>query len=401
MIHRRSCRRREGTGGFAGERWRGVAIWRCAGALALLALAGPPSRADIVLLDEYWSPEILVDGVVAAEVDAETAGEPDTARTGTVSVRLSNATGTPNVRFRSAAQVVLDELPAGQSELSLWYRSDRWTGRWAVELWVFHGASDPAPVQALRATLDAGGPNGALVADDTWHPARGTLTAGEAYRRVPHNVPLASYVWLVPLGGRDLRHHTFVDRIEVRIREGSPGAHPAPAAAARVRPQPGAQSAGPGWIWCEGEDALSHDLPTGGVFGPDNAEEQAKLSNGAWLQSHDAGTRSAVWELDVAAAAEYALWCRALGAPFMWRWGDTPWQRCSEDMEWMDEVKLRDHAEGPIVVHWVCLGKRALAVGRHRLEVGGVAEDPSLAIDCWLLSRKPFTPHGCAKPGSE
>jgi hypothetical protein len=364
-------------------------------------LVASASRADIVLLDEYWSPEILADDVTAEEVDAETAGEPATAKTGSVSVRLSNATGSPNVRFRSAAQVVLEELPPGQSEVSLWYRSDRWNGRWTVELWVYHGASDPAPVRVLRALLDAGGPAGTLVADDTWHQARGIFEAAEAYPRVPHNQALPSYVWLVPLEGRDILHHTLIDRIEVRAKGGGPGAHPAPTPAARVRPRPGAQITGPDWIWCEGEDALHHDFPRGGVFGPDNADEQAKLSNGAWLQSHDASTRSAVWDLSVAEAGQYALWCRALGAPFRWRWDEGPWQRCREDMDWMDDVKLRDHAEGPVLVHWVYLGKRAVTAGKHRLEVASVSEDPSLAIDCWLLTRKPFVPRGHSKPGTD
>ena len=74
-----------------GRRRTGGVIRSCAGLLALLMLALPSARADIVLLDEYWSPEILADDVVAEEVDAETPGDPPTAKTGSVSVRLTNA----------------------------------------------------------------------------------------------------------------------------------------------------------------------------------------------------------------------------------------------------------------------------------------------------------------------
>ncbi|MBI2300619.1 MAG: hypothetical protein HYU66_17055 [Armatimonadetes bacterium] len=73
-------------------------------ALAALLLAWPGS-ADTVLLDEVWSPEIMVNDVVATEIDTVQTGDPSMARSGEFSIKLENLTGFPNVRFRSATVV--------------------------------------------------------------------------------------------------------------------------------------------------------------------------------------------------------------------------------------------------------------------------------------------------------
>jgi hypothetical protein len=55
-----------------------------------------------------------------------------------------------------------------------------------------------------------------------------------------------------------------------------------------------------------------------------------------------------------------------------------------------------------LVDDWAKLADIDLPAGRNVLElvVPPTGLD-SLAIDCWLLTKVPFTPHGSAKPGED
>jgi len=368
------------------------------GLLCLVAMALPMARADIILLDEYWSPEIVENDVVATEVDTVVTKDPTEARTGECSAKLSNATGWPNVRFRTAAKVTLASLPPGDTEARLWYRTDKWTGSWRLEVWAFHHEAAPAPVRVLSADLDAGGPGGALLADDRWHQAAGVVEEAEGYEQMPKDVPLATYVWLAPASGWGVAHTTYVDRAELVVVDGPLAGNPAPPPVRKVRPRPGAQQAKEGWVWFEAEDAAENNVPPGGVFLPDNAVEQEVLSNGFWVQHHNAPAMAAFWEVNVAEAGTCSLWCRGGGATFRWRWNGGRWGLCTEESGWVNPVKMDDFAQGPTLVSWICLGQVDVAKGMHMLEVEGIEGEPQVNLDCWLLTKGPFVPDGRRKP---
>jgi hypothetical protein len=359
----------------------------------LLVAVVRPAAANIVLLDEYWVPEITVNEVMAEEVDTQKSGDASQAKTGEFSVQLRNEQGAPSVRFRSAARVKLDEAPPGKSQAGLWYRTDAWTGRWRLEIWQYEDGVTDIPEKVMEAALDGGGADGALLADDQWHQARGPLKAAEAYGKVPHDLRLLTYIWLRPEGGWGVKHRTFVDRAEV-IVEGSP---PAPAPAVHVRPRPGAQVTGDGWIWWEGEDAVSHNLPPGGAVLPDTQERQAKLSNGDWLQHHGHPDFTATWQVRLPKAGRYTLWVRACPMTFRWRWQEGEWQEYKEDAAWQGGVSLWG---GPDTVEasWARLGEVTLPAGTQTLTVKAALPHDMIAIDCWVLTRKPFVPDGTAKP---
>ncbi len=262
------------------------------------------ATGGIVLLDEYWAPEITVNDVVVTEVDAEQAGDPTQAVSGHFSALLRNDKGFPNVRFRGAPRVVLADIPLEGSEARIWYRTDAWNGKWRLELW-FYASGAPGPAKAFEAALDAGGPGGTLIPDDRWHQARGPLVTAQDYDLLSiAKEPMACYVWLAPDGGWDVKHRTFVDRIEVATTAGRLAAEPMIPPVEHVRPTPGAQTAGPGFVWWEAEDAVEHSFPPGGAMGPNNAREQRKLSNGMWLQYHNCAGLRARWKVQVADPGE-------------------------------------------------------------------------------------------------
>lgn len=369
---------------------------RMAGLVLLLsALAARPVAADVVLLDEHWVPEITANEVEVEEIDTVETGDAAQAKAGECSVLLKNTSGWPNVRFMGASRFLLPSVPPGKSEVSLWYRTDTWAGRWRLEIWAYDGSVAPAPLKVLAAALDGGARDGSLLADDTWHQARGILQATADHTRFPADRPPGIYVWLAPESGWDLRHRTFVDRVEIKVLEGE-SAGPAPAPARRVRPKPGAQSAGTGWIWIEGEDATAHNVPAGGAFAPLARAEQDLLSNGVWLQHHGVPALRASWAVAVAEPGRYSLWCRANGSPFRWRWGGGAWKATGDD--WRDEVVVQQHAGGPIVAQWQLLGDVEAHAGKETLAVSLARGDTEVAIDCFLLTRHPFAPRGKQKP---
>lgn len=362
---------------------------------------GAVATTGVVLLDEYWTPEIVQDGATVSEVDTLVRQDSSQARTGECSAEITNETGgSPNVRFRGAGLTTLAKTPPDTSEASLWYRTDRWTGTWCLEVWVYHRPTSPAPVIVMRASLAGEGPNGALVADDTWHRACGRLKRAGEYERVPKEKPLATYVWLRPETGHGVAHRTFIDRVEIGpAGQQAPGSLP-PAPARRVRPRPGALATGAGWIWWEAEDATTHSFPPGGVFAPYTTADQSILSNGMWLQYSRSNGLSASWDVDVAQPGRYSFWCRALGrASFRWRWDGGEWGECvGGEAVWVDEVKLRDDAMGPVIVRWTRLGEVDLSPGRRRLDIEGTPKNASLGLDCWLLTDREFVPRGAAYP---
>jgi hypothetical protein len=370
-------------------------------AFVVLAAACAAVRADVVLLDEYWTPEILNNEVGVTEVDTRDTGDPLQAKFGEFSALLENETGWPNVRFRGAPRITAAELSPDYTEASLWYRTDAWTGTWRMEVWMWSNAHR-AVVKILEGVLNGGAAGGGLIADDEWHQASGILSATDDYElAASQRIGQSSYVWLVPIDGWDIPHRTYVDRIELTIVGGPlQGLYPAPEAARHVRPDPGAQTAGDGWVWWEGENAVTHNFPPGGAFRPDNAKVQADLSNGDWLQDYRLADHTAEWKVTLAEDGPYAFWSRGFWTrgEFDWRWDDGEWQTCAPDRERVDKVFLVDEW---ISAGWVDLGQVGLAEGEHALQVKFPPDAVGACFDCWLLTKVPFTPKGHLKPGEE
>ncbi len=385
-------------GSFRAALVRLVVLVCCATALCSPTTA----RADIVLLDEYWFPEIQAAHVGATEINTEQLGGADHAKSGVVCVRLQNVAGAPNVRFGLTPALMLPEIPPEQTEVRLWYRTDGWDGTWNLQIRLYQDEPRiPEPLCALEASLDCGGPDGRVVADHEWRQARGTLRKGPDYDRFRQDLPLTSYVWLVPQGGWDTPHITLVDRVEAIVVDGPLAGKPAPEPARRVEPQPGRVSAGDRWVWLEGEDALETDVPqVGGALLPWSMEEQERLSNGAWLQHHALPGWTAKWGFEVTEPGDYAVWVRHIGYGVRWALDGGEWRAVAEGAGIVDEVPLRQQDIYELTVGWARLDAVNLTAGRHTLRATAPEEgEAGVGIDCWLLTRDQRPPAGAEKPG--
>jgi hypothetical protein len=301
------------------------------------------------------------------------------------------------------APVRLSQLPEGHTEARVWYRTDSWTGAWTFQLWVHrHAITTAGPVKVLEGTLDAGGVDGALIADDRWHEARGVLARAGEVDRIPPDDWVQTYIWLVPKSGWNVPHRTYVDRCELVCTGEFADQWPAPAPTRRVRPRPGHQTVGKGWIWIEGEDARSHDIPPNGAYRTDHAGQQEALSNGSWLQHHEWNDRQASWDVTVPEAGDYVLWGRGIAPEGNVRvlWDGEEWTALAESTgEFEDPVMVRDLGWWQMQVYWLRLGTVALTEGKHTLTLQGLPDAGGIAVDCWLLTTRPWSPNGAQKPG--
>jgi hypothetical protein len=366
-------------------------------AAALLVGAAAPVRASVVLLDEFWSPEVTVTDVQATEVDTETTGDPTQAVAGYFSAKLENIKGAPNVRFRDSASLRPTDLPPDQTEARLWYRTDKWDGKWALSVWIYvHSAS--RPVEMLKADLDGGGKDGRLIADNQWHQAKGLLKKGSEYEVAAGAapVPANSYVMLHATEGWDIAHTTYVDRVEAVGVSGPGKDKPMQPPTRHVRPVPGFQTDGPGLIWFEGEDAVENTFQPGSAYLPGYADEQRLLSNGAWLQP---GTPAATakWKFTVPAAGSYAVWARGFWfrGSFRWRVDDGEWKTSGPDRKYLNAVRYRDIDEEAwglpaVTVGWSPLGAADLTAGEHMMQIECSENALGFAFDCWAVSRRAF-----------
>ncbi len=364
--------------------------------LAFLLTA--PVSADVVLLDEYWFPEIVHMETEVAEVDVARTGDANDAASGDVSVVLRNTAMAPNVRFWCGTRVLLEEVPAEESDLVLQYRTDAFVGVLRVEIWMMHFQGTPAPVKVMEAVLDGGGEGGKLITDDGWHEARGVLLKCEDYDKIPQQAWDDTWVWIAAEDGWDIEHETHIDRVEIDVLSG-PFSETESEPATRVRPNPGAQISGDGWIWWEAEDAVESTFRLPGIYHPQGPEWQKMLSNGTWLTEYGSTKVTAKWEIDVAEAGTHALWSRDFNSTsqYTWRWDEGEWQTFGPDPNREDSRQIHLYVR----IGWAKLGDVELTAGKHVFEVRGPERQGNMCFDCFVLSRDPFEPDGAKKPGEE
>ncbi len=166
----------------------------------------------------------------------------------------------------------------------------------------------------------------------------------------------------------------------------------------------GAAAAATDFVWWEGESAAKTNFSARSWFSESTFQARAHLlSGGKWLSNSGKRTGDeafATYRLNVPAAAEYHFWTRKFWkhGPFRWRFDREVWQTCGRDIALADSVTLKQHT----CANWVYLGKVKLPKGEHVFELRLLAakgESLTAAFDCFVLSRKTFTPNGKLKPG--
>jgi hypothetical protein len=160
---------------------------------------------------------------------------------------------------------------------------------------------------------------------------------------------------------------------------------------------------GPGYVWWEGEDAVSHN------FGPPSAQlleaTEGMLSGSTWLTVQQspapAGGLTATWRIQVPRTARYDVWARVGWRGWSgndWRLDGGPWQTSGADDAYFNVV----HHIRFRPASWVLFGSAELDAGEHEFHVRFREGQPAYqAFDCFVLSEGPFTPLGKFRPDEE
>lgn len=157
-------------------------------------------------------------------------------------------------------------------------------------------------------------------------------------------------------------------------------------------------------IWIEGEDAVRSTARPHGWY---NSVKKDELSGGDWLHHFsDAGPAEARYEFSADTAGDHQFWVRANPtgrAKLSWRLnGRNDWTA----VDFSDTLDTANIAsDGGIdlrYVAWVKVGTLTLPAGRSILEFRlHSANQNHGGLDCFVLSRQPFTPSGKLKPGQK
>ena len=152
------------------------------------------------------------------------------------------------------------------------------------------------------------------------------------------------------------------------------------------------------WRWIEAEQSVATNMTAKNAWTPENDEQRAKLSGGAWIGA--SGKRPAplfaVYDVDVPADATYTLYARKFWkhGPFKVTFDSTQSADVGSDPALLDAVGLRTN----LVANWVNVGRFDLKSGKHRFRVESTTNDGAFAIDCFLLTPEAFTARGTLKP---
>ncbi len=161
--------------------------------------------------------------------------------------------------------------------------------------------------------------------------------------------------------------------------------------------------AGPGYVWWEGEDAVSSN------FGPPDAFLSTGMagicSNDAWLTASvdaaPAGGLLATWRVQVPDAGRYHLWARVGYRPWcgnQWRFDDGDWRDSKDDYSFWQDVYLAQYRP----TTWTQFGIVELKPGVHTFQVRfPEGEKVFQGFDCFVLATRDFVPLGKYRPDEE
>jgi hypothetical protein len=155
-------------------------------------------------------------------------------------------------------------------------------------------------------------------------------------------------------------------------------------------------------LWIEGEDAATSDLKPHPWYS--QAIKTEELSGGRWLSSFDGPAEPvATWKIAVPTAGVWHLWLRVnpIQATVSWRFDNGAWTAVDAGTHAVDSINLANDGKPDLrFIAWVEAGSQELTTGAHVLALRFASPASHHgAIDCLVLTRRPFQPHGKAKPG--
>ncbi len=161
--------------------------------------------------------------------------------------------------------------------------------------------------------------------------------------------------------------------------------------------------AGDGFLWIEGEAATSKNVQPHNWYS--EAIKKDQLSGKDWI-SHftDKADGVVAYDLDVPSAADYTLWVRAnvVGSALSYSLDGKNWTRI-DTSRGVDVVNIANDGKPDLrIIGWINAGVVKLKAGKAKLHFKmHSGNNHHGAIDCFVLTTKPFVPNGTVQPGQK
>jgi hypothetical protein len=154
-------------------------------------------------------------------------------------------------------------------------------------------------------------------------------------------------------------------------------------------------------VWVEGESAVSREVTANPWYS--DAVRKEQMSGSGWL-SHFSATSDGIarYDLTIPKDADYVLWVRGnpVGSLLAFQVNDGPWKEI-ETSKPVDVVNIAvDDRYDMRILAWMKGGTVPLKKGQVRMTFkmhSPVSHHG--AIDCFVLTTRPFEPRGVLKPG--
>jgi len=157
------------------------------------------------------------------------------------------------------------------------------------------------------------------------------------------------------------------------------------------------------YVWVEGEAATSKTVQPHGWYS--DAVKKEQLSGKAWVSNFsDKADGLASYDLTVPADGDYTLWVRAniIGAALSYQLDGGAWTAINTG-KGVDVVNIASDGKPDMrIIGWLNGGAVKLKTGKATIAFKmHSGNNHHGGIDCFVLSKKPFTPNGAIKPGQK
>jgi hypothetical protein len=151
------------------------------------------------------------------------------------------------------------------------------------------------------------------------------------------------------------------------------------------------------YVWVEGEDMVKGSLHDHHW----NVSKHKNLSGGVSFGTNKLPEQGE-WKVEIPTAGSWHVYVRKFWkhGPFKWRVNSGPEQELTkEGTLLLDSTGLDQQHQG---INWVYLGKAQFNQGSNTLSVNGTStKGGAFVIDCFAITKNPFTPSGLKKPGEK
>jgi hypothetical protein len=155
------------------------------------------------------------------------------------------------------------------------------------------------------------------------------------------------------------------------------------------------------FVWIEGEDAVRHNMQRHGWY---DSVKKENLSGNEWLSHFAPGAPPvAEYAFRIPQAGEYHFWIRAnsvAGPRLSYRLGRGDWVEVDLDQA-VENINIASDGQPDMrFVSWINAGRLHPGEGTQRIAFKFHSPNNNHgAIDCFILTRRPFMPRGALKPG--